>query len=51
MVPPCATDLRHRRHAARREFKAVQLGGPSGGCCRSLLDEPIDFESLLAAGS
>ncbi len=35
-----------------RSFKAVQLGGPSGGCLpASLLDEPIDFESLLAAGS
>jgi NADH:ubiquinone oxidoreductase subunit F (NADH-binding)/(2Fe-2S) ferredoxin/NAD-dependent dihydropyrimidine dehydrogenase PreA subunit len=35
-----------------RHFKAVQLGGPSGGCLpSSLLDEPIDFESLLAAGS
>jgi NADH:ubiquinone oxidoreductase subunit F (NADH-binding)/(2Fe-2S) ferredoxin/NAD-dependent dihydropyrimidine dehydrogenase PreA subunit len=35
-----------------REFKAVQLGGPSGGCLpASLLDEPIDFESLMAAGS
>ena len=35
-----------------REFKAVQLGGPSGGCLpASLLDEPIDYESLLAAGS
>ena len=35
-----------------REFKAVQLGGPSGGCLpSSLLDEPIDFESLTAAGS
>ncbi|MCL5735615.1 MAG: NADH-quinone oxidoreductase subunit NuoF [Actinobacteria bacterium] len=35
-----------------REFKAVQLGGPSGGCLpAALLDEPIDFESLLAAGS
>jgi len=33
-------------------FKAVQLGGPSGGCLpESLLDEPIDFESLAAAGS
>jgi NADH-quinone oxidoreductase subunit F len=36
----------------RRHFKAVQLGGPSGGCLpESLLDEPIDFESLTAAGS
>ncbi len=35
-----------------RHFKAVQLGGPSGGCLpAALLDEPIDFESLLAAGS
>jgi NADH:ubiquinone oxidoreductase subunit F (NADH-binding)/Pyruvate/2-oxoacid:ferredoxin oxidoreductase delta subunit len=35
-----------------RHFKAVQLGGPSGGCLpESLLDEPIDFESLVAAGS
>ncbi len=35
-----------------REFKAVQLGGPSGGCLpASLLDDPIDFESLTAAGS
>jgi NADH-quinone oxidoreductase subunit F len=33
-----------------REFKAVQLGGPSGGCLpASLLDEPIDFESLVPA--
>jgi NADH-quinone oxidoreductase subunit F len=37
---------------AGRHFKAVQLGGPSGGCLpASLLDEPIDFESLVAAGS
>jgi NADH:ubiquinone oxidoreductase subunit F (NADH-binding)/(2Fe-2S) ferredoxin/NAD-dependent dihydropyrimidine dehydrogenase PreA subunit len=34
-----------------REFKAVQLGGPSGGCLPSSLLEPIDFESLVAAGS
>jgi NADH-quinone oxidoreductase subunit F len=35
-----------------RRFKAVQLGGPSGGCLpESLLDEPIDYESLVAAGS
>ena len=37
---------------AGHHFKAVQLGGPSGGCLpESLLDEPIDFESLVAAGS
>jgi len=35
-----------------REFKAVQLGGPSGGCLpEELLDQPIDYESLKAAGS
>jgi NADH:ubiquinone oxidoreductase subunit F (NADH-binding)/(2Fe-2S) ferredoxin/Pyruvate/2-oxoacid:ferredoxin oxidoreductase delta subunit len=35
-----------------RTFKAVQLGGPSGGCLPAeLLDQPIDFESLVAAGS
>jgi len=35
-----------------RTFKAVQLGGPSGGCLPAdLLDEPIDFESLTAAGA
>ncbi len=35
-----------------REFKAVQLGGPSGGCLPAgLLDTPVDFESLVAAGS
>jgi NADH:ubiquinone oxidoreductase subunit F (NADH-binding)/(2Fe-2S) ferredoxin/NAD-dependent dihydropyrimidine dehydrogenase PreA subunit len=35
-----------------REFKAVQLGGPSGGCVPAdYLDSPIDFESLVALGS
>jgi NADH:ubiquinone oxidoreductase subunit F (NADH-binding)/(2Fe-2S) ferredoxin/NAD-dependent dihydropyrimidine dehydrogenase PreA subunit len=35
-----------------RKFKAVQTGGPSGGCLpESLLDLPIDFESLTKAGS
>jgi NADH-quinone oxidoreductase subunit F len=35
-----------------REFKAVQTGGPSGGCLpASLLDSPVDYESLAAAGS
>ena len=36
----------------RRKFKAVQLGGPSGGCLpESLLDTPVDYDSLLAAGA
>ncbi|MBT9175373.1 MAG: NADP-reducing hydrogenase subunit HndC [candidate division WS2 bacterium] len=35
-----------------KKFKAVQTGGPSGGCLPSeLLDTPIDFDSLIAAGS
>ncbi len=35
-----------------KEFKAVQTGGPSGGCIpKSLLDLPIDYESLTQAGS
>ena len=35
-----------------RKFKAVQTGGPSGGCLTEKhLDLPIDFDSLLAAGS
>ena len=35
-----------------RKFKAVQTGGPSGGCLpTSKLDLPIDYESLSAAGS
>lgn len=35
-----------------KEFKAVQTGGPSGGCLtQKHLDTPIDFDSLVAAGS
>ena len=35
-----------------KKFKAAQTGGPSGGCLpASLLDTPIDYESLAAAGS
>jgi len=35
-----------------RSFKAVQTGGPSGGCLpASQLDLPVDFDSLLEAGS
>ena len=35
-----------------RDFKAVQTGGPSGGCLpASMLDAPVDYESLTAAGS
>jgi NADH:ubiquinone oxidoreductase subunit F (NADH-binding)/Pyruvate/2-oxoacid:ferredoxin oxidoreductase delta subunit len=35
-----------------RTFKAVQTGGPSGGCLpESCLDLPVDFEALTEAGS
>jgi NADH-quinone oxidoreductase subunit F len=33
-------------------FKAVQVGGPSGGCIpASLADTPVDYEALAAAGA
>ncbi|KPK43655.1 MAG: NADH dehydrogenase [Phycisphaerae bacterium SG8_4] len=36
----------------KRQFKAVQSGGPSGGCIpASLLDLPIDFDKLQEAGA
>ncbi len=35
-----------------KAFKAVQTGGPSGGCLtEAQLDTPIDYENLVAAGS
>jgi len=35
-----------------KKFKAVQIGGPSGGCIpKQLLDTPIDYESLTEAGA
>ena len=35
-----------------KEFKAVQTGGPSGGCLtKKHLDTPIDYDNLTAAGS
>ncbi len=38
--------------AKDKEFKAVQIGGPSGGCLpESLLNIPIDYDSLREAGS
>jgi len=36
----------------KKAFKAVQTGGPSGGCLpASFLDCPVDYESLAKAGS
>jgi len=38
--------------ARDKQFKAVQIGGPSGGCLpETLLDIPIDYDSLREAGS
>lgn len=35
-----------------KKFKAVQTGGPSGGCLTEKhLDTPIDFDNLISAGS
>ena len=35
-----------------KKFKAVQIGGPSGGCLpENMLDLQIDYESLTAAGA
>jgi NADH-quinone oxidoreductase subunit F/NAD(P)H dehydrogenase (quinone)/NADP-reducing hydrogenase subunit HndC len=36
----------------RRKLKAVQLGGPSGGCIpENLVDTPVDFESITKTGA
>jgi len=36
----------------KRKFKAVQLGGPSGGCVpEKHLDIPVDYESIAKAGA
>jgi len=55
---PMGTTLRHIIYDIGggilndRPFKAVQTGGPSGGCVPAeLLDLPVDFEELTKAGS
>lgn len=53
---PMGTSLREIIYdiggGSRKEFKAVQTGGPSGGCLSSeFLDLPVDYESLAEAGS
>jgi NADH-quinone oxidoreductase subunit F/NAD(P)H dehydrogenase (quinone)/NADP-reducing hydrogenase subunit HndC len=36
----------------RRKFKAVQLGGPSGGCVpEKYLDTPVDYEAIAKVGA
>jgi NADH-quinone oxidoreductase subunit F/NADP-reducing hydrogenase subunit HndC len=35
-----------------KRFKAVQIGGPSGGCLpESMIDRPVDYDSLIEAGA
>jgi NADH-quinone oxidoreductase subunit F len=55
---PMGTTLRHIIFDAGsgipggKGFKAVQIGGPSGGCLpESALDIPVDFDSLQSAGA
>ena len=55
---PMGTTLRHlvfdvgEGMAGGKRFKAVQIGGPSGGCLpESALDLPVDFDSLREAGA
>ncbi|OHD52506.1 MAG: NADH dehydrogenase, partial [Spirochaetes bacterium GWF1_41_5] len=38
--------------AKNRNFKAVQMGGPSGGCLpECLLDTPVDYEKIMETGA
>ncbi|MGE4277062.1 MAG: NADH-ubiquinone oxidoreductase-F iron-sulfur binding region domain-containing protein [Lawsonibacter sp.] len=55
---PMGTTLRHLIYDIgggiqdNRPFKAVQTGGPSGGCIpSSLLDLPVDFDTLTSYGA
>ncbi len=55
---PMGTSLRHVIFDAGsgipggKRFKAVQIGGPSGGCLpETALDLPVDFDSLQGAGA
>jgi NADH-quinone oxidoreductase subunit F len=55
---PMGTTLRHIIYDVgsgipkSKKFKAVQIGGPSGGCLpESALDLPVDFNSLQHAGA
>ncbi len=55
---PIGTTLRHMVFdigggtSTGKKFKAVQTGGPSGGCLsEQFLDVPVDYETLQAAGS
>ncbi|MDR0327236.1 MAG: 4Fe-4S binding protein, partial [Planctomycetaceae bacterium] len=44
--------IQQTKEQGTRQFKAVQIGGPSGGCVpASLADTPVDFESLSKVGA
>jgi NADH-quinone oxidoreductase subunit F len=44
--------MKNRPDGGSTEFKAVQIGGPSGGCLtKEHLDLPMDFDSLKKAGA
>jgi len=49
----CGRDARVTMEAsARATFKAVQIGGPSGGCLpAALADTPVDYQALISAGA
>jgi len=45
-------DIGGGTRTAGKDFKAVQIGGPSGGCLtKEHLDLPLDYDSLKAAGA
>ena len=49
---PARFDFGIERNTGRQKFKAVQIGGPSGGCLTERhLDLPIDYDSLSGAGA
>jgi NADH:ubiquinone oxidoreductase subunit F (NADH-binding) len=49
-MPSRSGTIDHRR--AERCFKAVQIGGPSGGCVPAKLsDTPVDYQSLIEVGA
>ena len=50
---PCADSGTRRVPATSpRRFKAVQIGGPSGGCVPAeLADTPVDYDALAAVGA
>jgi bidirectional [NiFe] hydrogenase diaphorase subunit len=51
-TPDSSSDGSSLKNQSPASFKAVQTGGPSGGCIPSAhLDTPVDYESLVQLGS